>query len=548
VPNASESLSGLYEQIDLSMTGANPPKIDSLDEDRLSSNSKWGWLTAVSWLTAVNWRPYSYSAGIVLLVTVLGLPIRAFIEPTNLVMLYLAAVTWIAIRWGRYPAIFGSILSTIIFDLVFVPPYYALIVDDAEYILTFFGLLGVGVVVSSLVAQVREQEKAAKRRERQTAALYDLNQKLAGAEDLQQIADVALAQLTAALGKSAAIFLPQEGHLQLQAATVPLAGGNEFELAAAVYKQGRPIGRRAEHLDQFEGRYLPLTATQGVVGVLAIYSDERDLAWSNEEERLLASFAGHIGLAIARALLAEEAKQIRLARETEKLYTTLLNSISHDLRTPLASITGVLSSLREDASLLPEAARTELINTAWEETERLNRLVGNLLDMTRLESGAMQIIRQPVDLEDLVGVALDQMRARLKERAVHTNLPPNLSLAPMDFVLMAQVLVNLLDNAVKYSPAGTPIGIDVHEEPLEIIISVRNEGMGIPDEEAEKVFDKFYRLKRRDDVGGTGLGLSICKGIVEAHNGRIWLENQAESGLAAVIALPKEAGNSGGGS
>jgi two-component system sensor histidine kinase KdpD len=218
------------------------------------------------------------------------------------------------------------------------------------------------------------------------------------------------------------------------------------------------------------------------------------------------------------------------------------------LRTPLASITGVLSSLREDASLLPEAARTELINTAWEETERLNRLVGNLLDMTRLESGAMQIIRQPVDLEDLVGVALDQMRARLKERAVHTNLPPNLSLAPMDFVLMAQVLVNLLDNAVKYSPAGTPIGIDVHEEAREIIISVRNEGTGIPEEEAEKVFDKFYRLKQRDDVGGTGLGLSICKGIVEAHNGRIWLENRVESGLAAIIALPKEAGNSGGGS
>jgi two-component system, OmpR family, sensor histidine kinase KdpD len=495
-------------------------------------------------LTAVNWRPYSYSAGVVLLVTVMGLPIRPFIEPTNLVMLYLAAVIWIAIRWGRYPAIFGSILSTIIFDLVFVPPYNVLIVDDAEYILTFFGLLGVGVVVSSLVAQVREQEKAARRRERQTAALYDLNQKLADAEDLQQIADVALAQLTAALGQPAAIFLPQEGHLQLQAATLPLAGGNERELAAAVYEQGRPMG----HSERFDGRYLPLTATQGVVGVLALYPAEGDLAWSNEEERLLASFAEHIGLAIARALLAEEAKQIRLARETEKLYTTLLNSISHDLRTPLASITGVLSSLREDASLLPEAARTELINTAWEETERLNRLVGNLLDMTRLESGAMQIIRQPVDLEDLVGVALDQMRTRLKERTVQTNLPPNLPLAPMDFVLMAQVLVNLLDNAVKYSPAGTPIGIDVHEAPLEIIISVRNEGMGVPDEETEKVFDKFYRLKRREDVGGTGLGLSICKGIVEAHNGRIWLENLAEGGLAAVIALPKEAGNSGGGS
>jgi two-component system, OmpR family, sensor histidine kinase KdpD len=495
--------------------------------------------------TRKKWRLYGYSSLIVLLTTLLGLPFRSFIEPTNLVMLYLAAVMWVAVRWGRFPAIWASILCTIVFDLVFVPPYYTFIVDDAQYILTFLGLLGVGIIISALVAQVREQEKAARWRERQTVALYDLSQKLTGAADLQQIADAAVSQISRTTGSPVAIFFVRQGALQLWAKTASLVLEAEAVATAVwVQQQGRPADRESK-VSELQSHYLPLTAARGVMGVLLIDPGSREQPWTEEERRLLTSFAGHIGLAVERALLAEETKQIQLMRETEKLHTTLLNSISHDLRTPLASITGVLSSLREDMLLLPEAARSELVNTAWEETERLNRLVGNLLDMTRLESGTMQVTHQPADLEDLVGVALEQMSSRLKERPIHTDLPPNLPLVRIDFVLMVQVLVNLLDNAVKYSPSGTPIRISLRDGPEEIIIAVSNEGNRIPEEELDKLFEKFYRVNTWGGTAGTGLGLSISRGIVEVHNGRIWAENRAEGGLTVSVALPKDAPTNG---
>ena len=487
-----------------------------------------------------NWHRYGYSSLIVLLVTLLGLPFRSYIEPTNLVMLYLAAVMWVAVRWGRYPAIWASIFSTVVFDLVFVPPYYTFVVDDAQYILTFLGLLGVGIIISTLVAQVREQEKAAHWREKQTVALYHLSQKLVGA-DLQQIADAAVSQISQTTGGPVAIFLVEEKQLQLRAKTASLHLEPEVTKTAVwVQQHGQPADRESS-LTGLQTHYLPLTAARGVMGVLVIYPGNQQRPWTEEERHLLTSFAGHIGLAVERALLADETKQMQLMRETEKLHTTLLNSISHDLRTPLASITGVLSSLREDALLLPEAARDELVSTAWEETERLNRLVGNLLDMTRLESGTIQVARQPADLEDLVGVALEQMSSRLKDRPLHTNLPPTLPLVPMDFVLMVQVLVNLLDNAVKYSPSGTTIQVDLKETSAEIVIRISNEGPTIAEVELERLFEKFYRGQRWHGMGGTGLGLTISKGIVEVHNGRIWAENRAEGGLTISIALPKDA-------
>jgi two-component system, OmpR family, sensor histidine kinase KdpD len=513
-----------------------------LDYRQMSDPVQFATNSAQSRLAGVQWRRYGYSSLLVLLATVLGLPFRSFIEPTNLVMLYLAAVMWIAMHWGRNPAIWASILCTILFDLIFVPPYYTFIVEDAQYMLTFLGLLAAGIVISTLVARVREQEKRARRRERQTAVLYDLSQRLTAATaDIQQIADVAVNQVAELTASPAAIFLPHNGSLRAWATMTALPTTDESETVTWVYENGQPAGRFTGYdSGRQQGHYLPLTAAQGVMGVLGIYPPDQE-TWTDEERRLLLSFTGPIGLALARAQLAEETKQMQLMRETEKLHTTLLNSISHDLRTPLASITGVLSSLREDALLLPEAAREELLNTAWEETERLNRLVGNLLDMTRLEAGTMQVARQPADLEDLLGVALKQVASRIKDRPIHTmSLPATLPLVRIDFVLMVQVLVNVLDNAVKYSPVGTAIWIDLHEEPREIVIRISDEGIGVPTEEMDKLFEKFYRVKRRHNLVGTGLGLSICKGIVDLHHGRIWAETRPGGGLAVSIALPKD--------
>jgi two-component system sensor histidine kinase KdpD len=257
-----------------------------------------------------------------------------------------------------------------------------------------------------------------------------------------------------------------------------------------------------------------------------------------EQRRLLEAFASQSALAIERAELAEEARQAQLLRVTEELQRALLNSISHDLRTPLVSITGALTSLEEDGAELDEATRHSLALMAREEAERLNRLVGNLLDMTRIEAGALRAVEEPCDVQEVISAALERLGARLAGRPVTVDAPS--VLAPMDFVLMVQVLVNLLDNALKYSPNNTPIEVTARLADGALEITVADRGFGVPPEDLERIFDKFYRVHRPAEVGGTGLGLAICKGIVEVHRGRIWAQNRPGGGTTVTVALPCE--------
>jgi two-component system sensor histidine kinase KdpD len=261
---------------------------------------------------------------------------------------------------------------------------------------------------------------------------------------------------------------------------------------------------------------------------------------TTEQRQTFDSFAHQAALAVERASLAEQARQAELLQATEKLQTSLLNSISHDLRTPLVSITGALSSLREKTLMLDQEARDSLIETAYDEAERLNRLVGNLLNMTRIEAGAIHLNREPCDIQDAIGAALEQLGERLARRQVKVNLPPDLSLAALDVALFEQVLVNLLDNAVKYSPVDTMIEINVLQAQNTIQIEICDLGIGIPAEDLERVFDKFYRVQRPESVSGTGLGLAICKGIIEAHGGTVLADNRSGGGTVITISLPKE--------
>ena len=254
--------------------------------------------------------------------------------------------------------------------------------------------------------------------------------------------------------------------------------------------------------------------------------------------RTLEAFANQIGLAVERASLAEQARQAELLEVTDKLQTALLNSISHDLRTPLVSITGALSSLADDQILMKNAARHSLVETASEEADRLNRLVGNLLDMTRLESGAMRFKQEACDIQDLIGSALEGLGSRLGKRSINIEIPPDLPLIQADFVLVERVLVNVIDNALKYSPPEQPIDVKAHTAGAFLEIEVADRGTGIPPEDLTRIFDKFYRVQRPDNVSGTGLGLSISKGIVEAHGGFISAENRPGGGTIITIALP----------
>ncbi len=486
------------------------------------------------------WRHYWYAIGSVALVSVIGQPIRAVVDPTNLVMLYLLVVVVAATRWGRGPSILTAILSVLAFDFFMVPPHLTLAVADAQYILTFLGLLAVGLVISTLAVREREQAESARRRETHTAALYDLSRDLATAVSQDPVMQAAIRHISELFNCETAVFLPEGDALAFYARSPAFPLVQESHAVATwVFQRGRVAGLGTNTLSAADARYLPLKTAQGVIGVVGIKPNLASNEFLNpDQQRLLEALLSQVALATEAVQLADKAHQAQLLRETEKLQTALLNSISHNLRTPLASITGALSSLRDDDQMLNADARRELLNTAWEEAERLNHLVGNLLNMTRLEAGAMKLALETSDVQDLVGVTLNQMANRLRNRQLVMDVPNTLPPVAIDLVLAAQALVNLVDNAVKYSPADKPIDIRAYVDQGQVVIEVSDRGAGIPPAELEHVFDKFYRVQQMSDTSGTGLGLSISKGIVELHSGRIWAANRPEGGTTFAIALP----------
>jgi two-component system sensor histidine kinase KdpD len=473
-----------------------------------------------------------------------GLSFLVILEfsPTNLVMIYLLAVVLAAVYLGRGPAVFASFLGVLAFDFFFVPPRFTFTVADTEYLLTFAGFLIVGIVISYLTAQVREQAKAAQRREAETSALYALSRDLAIADNFEAILTAVTTHVEHTFGRDIVIYLPEGERLQAHSRIANVEhDGAAPEAVTWVFQNGEPAGRGTDQFANSRARYLPMRTSQGTVGVLGVQPKEPGRQLTADQRRLLQAFANQASLAIERVQLAEQARQIELLQATEQLQNALLNSISHDLRTPLVSITGALSTLAVQDHELRDEARHSLIETAYEEANRLNRLVSNLLDMTRLEAGAIRVARELTDVQDLIGSALGQIENRLADRKVRVEVSPELPLVSLDFVLIVHALVNLLDNALKYSPDGSPLEIRAQIDAGEIQISVLDRGIGIPPGDLSRVFDKFYRVHRPEHVTGTGLGLAISKGIIEAHKGRIWAANRPGGGTIVTLALPLEA-------
>lgn len=500
----------------------------------------------VLWRPHRPWLRYAWSAVLVGAVTLLGIPIHRVISSVNLVMLYLAAVVMAAIYLGRGPAVLASALGVLAFDFFLVEPRLTLTVADTEYIFTFIGLFVVSLVISSLAARSHEQAEAAQSREVQAVALYELSRDLAAASGLDDILQVVIRHVGETFGREGAVLLPAGDSLQPRAFSPGLAlDENELAVAAWAFKQGQPAGRGTDTLPAAGLRCMPLKTVRGVVGVLGVKPVTPGSYLAPQQRRLLESFASQAALAIERAELADQARLAQLLRATEELQRALLNSISHDLRTPLVSITGALTSLEEEGAGLDEATRHSLAVMAREEAERLNRLVGNLLDMTRIEAGALRAVEEPCDVQEVISVVLERLGERLAGRQV--TVEASSVLAPMDFVLMVQVLVNLLDNALKYSSSNAPIEVTARLVGGTLEIAVADRGFGVPPEDLERIFDKFYRVHRPAEVSGTGLGLAICKGIVEAHRGRIWAQNRPGGGTVVTVALPYEQSTAGAG-
>jgi two-component system sensor histidine kinase KdpD len=489
-----------------------------------------------------NWLGYLGGLGLVVLATLLGQLIHSIFAPTTIATLYLLIVVITAYAWGLGPSILVSVLGILAFDFFHVPPYLTFRVADTQYLFTFLALLLVGVIISYLAARVKQQTESARRREHQTAALYSLGRDLAVSTDLDSYINAITGRAKETFGHDARIYLPDPENRNM---LKPYAWNtnisiDENELAAAIwsYQHQKIVGHGTDTLPNAKARYLPLVTARGIIGVIAISAVDTAGELTVEQERLLAAYADLAAVAIESILLANEAQNTQVLRNTEKLQTALLNAVSHDLRTPLVSIIGVLSSLQEKGMRLDDASKMNLIQVAREEAERLNHLITNLLDVSRIESGSIKITRQPSDIQDLVGAALEQLGSRVGTHPIKIEVPAELPYVSVDFGLIVQTFVNVLDNAFKYSPDGSPVDISARQIGREIHIEIADRGIGIPPQDLSHIFDKFYRIQRPDNVTGTGLGLSICKGIIEAHGGRIAAENRPGGGTIIRLVLP----------
>jgi two-component system sensor histidine kinase KdpD len=468
----------------------------------------------------------------------------AGLSPVSLVMVFFLGVTFVAARMGRWSGIFASVVSVLAFDFFFVPPYFTFAVTDSQYFITFAVMLVVAILISALADRVRRQAEASRLRERRTEVLYRLSGRLAATAGTHQLIAAAEMQLSESFASEVAIFLQDDaGKLQATLGGPASFTADERELAVAqwVFRHGQLAGAGTDTLPDAHALYVPLSSPQGAVGVLALRPIELGRFNAPDQRQLLETLASQIALAIARDQLAEQAKKILVQAEAEQMRSSLLSSVSHDLRTPLAVIAGASSSLLESGDSLGEPGRRELLQTIVEESSRLALLVDNLLHITRLEAGGVNINKQWCSLEEVVGSALERVKKQLGSRPIHTHIPPDLPLVQFDGVLIEQALINLLENAAKYTPAGSPIDVRVGIDGREAVVEVADRGPGLRDEERKKVFEKFYRGSgAAKGQRGAGLGLAICRAVVESHGGRIWEEDRPDGGARFLFTIPME--------
>ncbi|HTU61523.1 MAG TPA: sensor histidine kinase KdpD [Polyangiales bacterium] len=484
-------------------------------------------------------QPLHYALAAALVGATLGLALvlHAMLQLPDPQMLFLAAVMFTAVWLGRAPAMFAAALGVACYDFFFIAPIYMFDVADRRYLLTFLTMFGVGLLLSSLAGRLKRQERDAISREQRTAVLYTLSRELAGTDDPHKLAEIS-ARHAASIFAARVVLLQRdrEGELQISAAhpTDTTLDAKDFGVAKWAFEHGELAGFGTDTLPASASVCAPLrlASTIGVLTLLPL----RRAPLRVEQRAFLELFCRQVAAALERVSLLAEARASSLRAKTEEMRSSLLSAVSHDLRTPLGSITGAGTSLRDDAAL-SDAQRRELIESICAEAGRLERLVTNLLDMTRLESGALQLKRDWVPLDECIGSALTRLEERLGEREILVTLEPALPLLLFDPVLIEQLFVNLLENAAKYTPAGTRIEIGAWRQGDSVVIDVLDHGPGLPSGSEEKVFDKFYRGSHTG-VSGAGLGLPICRGIVEAHGGTIRAERRANAGALFRITLP----------
>jgi len=481
-----------------------------------------------------NWIGYVAALVICGATALLATPLRDVFELTNIVMMFLLAVVVVAIRYGRGPAVLAAFVGVGFFDFFFVSPLYTFVVSDAQYLFTFAVMLVVALVIGQLTAGLKLQADVAMERERRVRGLYEMSRDLSAALVVEQVAEVGMRFLAMEFGAKCALLVADD---QDQLQVMPGATA-EFDMGLAqwAFEHGEAAGRDTDTLPGNKYLVLPLKATMRLRGVLSIDSSEIGLL-SPEHRRMLDTCASLLAISFERIHYIDVAQKTTVQMESEQLRNSLLSAISHDLRTPLASLVGLADTLQL-MKPPPVGQQQELIQSMRNSAMRMSALVNNLLDMARLESGAVQLNRQWQPFEEVLGSALAACASMRESRPLQIHLAPDLPLLYLDAVLVERVLVNLLENAIKYTPAHTPIEIDARTEGNNVIVTIDDNGPGLPQGREDAIFEKFERGKKESATPGVGLGLAICRAIMQAHDGTIRGETRSSGGARFVLTLP----------
>lgn len=485
-------------------------------------------------------REFAWAVASVIACTGLCLATREVLTLADQAMIYLFGVLVASSRISRVPSLVGAVASILALNFFFVPPYFTFEVASTRYLVTFGVMLFVAILVSRRTVRMREDADAAREGERRATSLFAMSRDLANAETEVAVADIAVATVRSVLGRDATVLVhSREG-------TRPIAGPvsgtltDPRERAVAEYaaEEGRPAGRGTYTLPAARGLYLPLHGTRGPIGVLGVAHDEGDADFTPSQRQLLETFASQAGAALERAILREEAARSRVAAEHERTRSTLLGSVSHDLRTPLAAIGGAAQVLLDEARPIGVDAQREMLETVRDESDRLGRLVANLLDLTRIDSARTEPAREWVPVEEIVASALGRARPRLAGRSVDTHFPEEIVEAFVDPVLFEVALVNLLDNAGRHTPSGTAIDVTARRDGDSAVFEVSDRGRGVASAEETLVFERFYRGGDARGVEGSGLGLAVVQAIGRVHGGTVAVRARDGGGSTFRIVVP----------
>jgi two-component system sensor histidine kinase KdpD len=483
---------------------------------------------------------------VALLAIALALGIGKAMQPLfgieNADLVFLTAVVGVAVRYGLIPSLLATVAASLCYNFFFLPPVYTFTITDPTNVAAFVLFTVVAVIVSNIAARGRTHTVTALERVRTIESLYAFSRKLAGVGPLDDALWATTYQTALMLKVRVVLLLPEDGSIAVKAGYPPEDTLEEADLAAArwAWEKDRTAGRDSDTLPGAKWLFLPMRTGRGTIGILGIDREGPGALLTADQRRLLDALIDQAALAIERVRLVEDIDRVKRTMETERLRSALLTSISHDLKTPLASVLGAAGALRDMAKSLDDAAKADLLATIIDEAERLNRFIANLLDMTKLESGAVVPNATPHDVGEIVGSAIRRASKILAKHNVEVDIAADLPMVSVDAVLLEQVLFNLLDNAAKYAPAETTIGIRSRRDADAVGIQVLDQGSGIPDGDLERIFEKFYRAQKGDRVRpGTGLGLAISRGFIEAMRGSISSGNRTDtSGAVFTITLP----------